>query len=176
MTQPKFAPIPLEDEVRPGYRLGVPAPWTAVRPGELVEVRPSRGAQPVATRRGRGSPGPDAGYAMRLAERVAERIVLAKGEHAEDVLAGAVAIAMRRAAIFGRAPVRADLEVALGLFGFLGEAPAELVARRRTLFAGVDHDEWARRVLVDAVEEADLRRSPAEVAAGETARGDGPGH
>lgn len=174
MTQPKFAPIPLEDEVRPGYRLGVPAPWLPARPGELLEVRPRRGTETPAASRGRGSPGPDAGYAMRLAERLAGSVVLAKGEHLDDVLAGAVALAMRRAAVFGRAPVRADLEVALGLFGFLGEAPAEVVARRRALFAGVDHDEWALRSLVDAVEEAELRRTPTQAAA--SAGDAGAGH
>ena len=45
--------------------------------------------------------------------------MLEPGEHAEDVLAGAVAIALRRAAIFGRAPVTADIELALELFKYL---------------------------------------------------------
>jgi len=164
MTQPTFAPIPLEDEVRAAYRLGVPAAWVPARPGELLGAtrRSTVGGREQLTGArlpGAGSPGPDQGYALRLAERFASRLVLEEGERSEDVLAGAVAIALRRAALFGRAPVGADLEVALGLFGFLGSAPAALVARRKAVFAGLGHDEWRRRALVHGIDEAALRLS-----------------
>lgn len=164
MTQPKFAPIPIEDEVRPARRLGPAAPWRPSRPGELVTSRPDRLAQ-AAPGRGRGAPGPDQGYALRLAERFADRLVLGPGERAEDVLAGAVALAMRRAALFGRAPVVADLEVALCLFGYLAPAEAAVQERRRAGFAGLGHDEWRRRELANAVPEAALRVGPKEAAA-----------
>lgn len=166
MTQPTFSPIPVEDEVRPGYHLGPAFPWVADRPGELILGRreaPAPAEGPRAA--GRGVPGPDQGYALRLAERFEGRLVLEAGERAEDVLAGTVALAMRRAALFGRAPVATDLEIALGLFGFLAPAPAALVERRRALFGGLGHDEWRRRALANGVEDAALRRGAADAAA-----------
>ncbi len=163
MTQPKFAPILQEDEVRPAYRLGPPAPWRAARPGDLVPGRPA--AVP-----GGGSPGPDQGYALLLARRFADRLVLRPGERRDDVLAGAVAIALRRASLLGRAPVAADISLALDLFGFLAEAPAGLVAERARLFAGLAHDYSRLRALAASVPEASLRRAGRPVgAAGDAA-------
>jgi hypothetical protein len=162
MTQPKYAPILLEDEVRPTRRLGPAPTWVPRRPAELVQERPGVFERPLA---GRGSPGPDQGYALRLAERVAGRLVLEEGEQLDDVLAGGLALAMRRAALFGRAPVAGDLEVAFGLFGFFGRAPEALVAMRKERFFGVSHDEWRRRRLANDVSEDDLRRSPSDASA-----------
>ncbi len=159
MTQPKFAPIARESEVRPLARLAPPAPW---RPHRPAETRPG----PAAHQRRGGVPGPDQGYALRLARRFAERLVLAPGEHADDVLAGAVAIALKRAARYGRAPVGSDIECALELFGFLGGAPGELVAFRTPRFSGVHHDDWALRALTDLVPADALACSPAEAHAG----------
>jgi len=101
----------------------------ADRPGEVV------GAAPVAGP-GLGNQGPDQGYALKLAERFAGRLMLAPGEREDDALAGCVAVALRRASMFGRAPVVHDLRLALEMFGFLGDADAELVAWRRDRFAG----------------------------------------
>ncbi|HVC26053.1 MAG TPA: hypothetical protein VND23_09865 [Acidimicrobiales bacterium] len=156
MTQPKFAPIAAEDEVRPAYRLAPPAPWRAGRPADLVPGAP-------ATIAGGGVPGPDQGYALRLAELFAPRLVLAAGEHGSDVLAAAVAIALRRASSYGRAPVGADLELALELYGLLGDAPEDLVARRGTVLAGAGHDYARRRSIVASIPETTLRMSPAAV-------------
>ena len=85
---------------------------------------------------GLGCQGPDQGYALKLAERFRDRLVLMPGEHPDDVLAGCCAIALRRASLFGRAPVVYDLTLALDLFGYLSEAAADLVAKRRKQFAG----------------------------------------
>lgn len=164
MTQPKYAPIPLEDEVRPAHKLGPAVPWRPDRPAEVVTSRPGRDPH-GSPGRGQGTPGPDQGYALRLAARFAGRLELGPGEHAEDVLAGAVAVAMRRAALFGRAPVAADLEVALALFRFLQPADAAVQAARRVRFAGIGHDEWRRRELANGVPEAALRLDPAGAAA-----------
>ena len=158
MTQPKYAPIPLEDEVRAGYRLAAPRPW---RPGRPADFRPGR----RVALDGGGTPGPDQGYALRLARRFRARLVLTPGEHTDDVLTGAVVLAMRRAASVGRAPVAADIEVALLLFGYLADAPAELVAVRKRLFGGAAHDYWDQRALAAAVVDDALRRSPAELRA-----------
>ncbi|MFZ0060020.1 MAG: hypothetical protein ACLQAN_06570 [Acidimicrobiales bacterium] len=155
MTQPRFAPIAIEDEVRPGYRLGPPRPWTANRPADFRAGPPPAG-------RGTGTAGPDQGFALLLAERLADRLVLSPGERREDVLGGAVGIALRRAALFGRAPVLADVELALAIFGYLAPAPPELVEFRHGLFDGVSRDYWAQRELAHQIPESTLRlASPA---------------
>lgn len=166
MTQPKFAPIPFEDEVRPAHKLGPALPWRPDRPAEVVTGRSGRGPHGPhgSPGRGQGAPGPDQGYALRLAARFAGRLELGPGEHADDVLAGAVAVAMRRAALFGRAPVAADLEVALALFRFLQPVDPAVQSARRAHFAGIGHDEWRRRELANGVAEAALRMDPAGAA------------
>lgn len=156
MTQPKFAPIAQEDEVRPAYRLEPPAPWRASRP---AEIRPASSP----TIRGGGVPGPDQGYALRLAERFEGALVLEPGEHAEDVLAAAVAIGLRRAASFGRAPVSDDIELPLVLFGYLAPASPDEVERRRPLVAGASHDYVRLRSIVESIPKATLRSTLAGV-------------
>jgi hypothetical protein len=156
MTQPRFAPIALADEVRPGYRLGPPRPWAADRPADFR-------AGPPASGHGTGTTGPDQGFALLLAKRLVDRLVLTPGERPEDVLAGAASIALRRASLFGRAPVLADLEIVLAIFGYLAPAPPELVEFRRRLFAGVSHDYWAERALAHQVPEKTLRRAVGEI-------------
>ena len=133
--------------------------WLADRPGEVV------GGEPVAGP-GLGNQGPDQGYALKLAERFAGQLVLAAGEREDDALAGCVAVALRRASMFGRAPVMHDLRLALELFGFLGEADADLVAWRRNQFAGAasHHGYHVKLRLADLVPAETLRRTPAAVA------------
>ena len=137
-----------------------PRPWMADRPAELTDGQPS-GA-------GLGVPGPDQGFALRLARRFESRLLLDAGEQADDVIAGCVGVALKRAALFGRAPVSADLEVAFRVFGFLPPAPDEsLVARRKELFAGVGHPHHyaEARALVGLVPESVLRMPPGEIEA-----------
>lgn len=159
MTQPKFAPIAIEDEVRAAYRLAPPDPWRPRRPADLPAGRRE-------TVRGGGVPGPDQGYALHLAERLAGRLELGPGEHAEDALAAAVAVALRRAALFGRAPVSGDVELALELFGCLSGAPEDLAAYRRATLSGAAHDYAAQRAIAASVPEETLRSTPAAVRAG----------
>jgi hypothetical protein len=131
----------------------------ADRPAEIA------GRQPLGPRL--GDPGPDQGFAIKLARQVRGRLVLTSAESEDDALAGTVAIAMRRSALFGRAPSIHDITVALTLWGFLSEAPAELVALRAQVFAAVasTHHYMERRAIVDAVPEDVLRLDPASVAA-----------
>ncbi len=132
----------------------------ADRPGEVVGTEPTAGP-------GLGNQGPDQGYALKLAERFTGRLMLAAGEQEDDALAGCVAVALRRASMFGRAPVMHDLRVALELFGFLDEAAdAELVAWRRDQFAGAagHHGYHVKLRLADLVPEEALRLTPAAVA------------
>ena len=81
---------------------------------------------------------------------------------------------MRRASMFGRAPVIHDLRIAFTIWGFLDAAPpAELVDLRRPAFEGVAnslHHYDARRALVDSVPEATLRQTLDQVRAAYPAR------
>jgi hypothetical protein len=93
---------------------------------------------------------------------------LQPGESADDALRGATLIGLRRASLFGRAPVIHDLRLALTIWGFLDpDAPADLVATRRRLFEGianVAHHYAEGRAIADMVPEATLRRSLDDVA------------
>ena len=157
MTQPSFVPIAEGDQVRPALRLQAPGHWTPSRPADL---RPP--GQP--TGRGFGKPGPDQGFALHLARRFEERLRLAAGESAEDVVVGTALLATRRAGLAGRAPCAHDVNVALSLFGFLADAPADLVAERRMRFRSAAHEYTAQRRLVDSVPEEALRLSPERAA------------
>ncbi len=157
MAQPNYVPISEADQVRPSYELSVPGIWTQSRPSEL------RGpGQPSGTTL--GSPGPDQGYALKLARRFEDRLVVAPGETVEDAIAGCTAVAMRRSARFGRAPTVHDLAFAFTLWGFLGGAPSDLVEARAPLFRSAAHHYLARRAIADAVREESLRLTPEGVA------------
>lgn len=155
MAAPDYVPVAHGD--RPRQALDTPGHggWTATRPADLTDRQPS----------GRlfGKQGPDQGYAMTLVERFHGRLVLTDGEDAHDAEAGCVGVAMARASLFGRAPVVYDLDLAFGLFGFLDQAPADLVEFRRPLFAGASHHYWDQRDIVDLVPESTLRLTPAAV-------------
>jgi hypothetical protein len=92
-------------------------------------------------------------------------VQLAEHEHLDDAIAGCVAVGLKRAARFGRAPVVYDMELAYTVWGFLGAAPNDLIAFRRSLFLGAHHDYWSQRAIADRVREETLRLTPAEVAA-----------
>jgi hypothetical protein len=157
VTQPSFVPIGEADQVRPAYQLRVPNIWTQSRPSELKSaVRP--------TGRRLGSPGPDQGFALKLAHRFVDRLTLASGESAEDAVAGCTAVAMRRCATFGRAPAIYDLSFAFTLWGFLGGAPDDLVEFRGPLFRSASHHYLAQRAIADSVAEDTLRLTPEAVA------------
>jgi hypothetical protein len=156
MTQPTFVPIAEADQVRPALHLHVPGPWTTTRPAELVVP---------AVRRDRsvGTPGPDSGFALRLAKRFEHELVLDEGESEHDVVLGAALVGSKRAALFGRAPSIYDVRFALNLWSFLdADTPAGLRASRRALFSSISHDYVAQRHLVDTIPEEVLRLSPEE--------------
>ncbi len=153
MTQPTFVPIAEADQVRPARHLHVPGPWTASRPAEAVGPVRLRG-------RSVGTPGPDQGFALRLARRFDHELQLGEGESAHDALTGVALIASKRAALFGRAPSIHDVRLALSLWGLLDAVPPELQERRRAAFSSVAHDYVAQRALVDAVPEEILRLTP----------------
>jgi hypothetical protein len=160
MAAPQYVPVPPTDRPR-GYASPdhVPAPWRADRPGEIA------GPQPEGERL--GYQGPDQGYALVLANRLRDRLQVQPGESVDDAVQGCLLVALRRASLFGRAPVIHDLTVAFTVWGFLdASAPAELVEQRRAMFAGVAntaHHYLEGRAIVDQVPEATLRLTHGQV-------------
>ncbi len=155
MAAPDYVPVAQGD--RPRKALGTPGHdgWTATRPGDLPDRQPTGDYF--------GNQGPDQGYAMLLAERFDDRLLLTEGEDSHDVMAGCLGVALARASLFGRAPVIYDLEFAFGLWGYLDTPAVELVAYRRPLFAGASHHYWDQREIVDLVPEPTLWLAPTEV-------------
>jgi hypothetical protein len=157
MTQPSFVPIVDADQVRPAYRLRTPGDWRSVRVAEITGPEHPHGRE-------FGVPGPDQGYALLLAHRLFEdRLELTDGITAEDALVGCAAVGSARAALYGRAPVAKDIELALALFGFLGGAPEELVGWRAPLFVAASHHYHQQRRIVAAVPAETMRLTPADV-------------
>lgn len=158
MAAPEYVPV---DRTRPirGYQSPPrrDGSWLADRPGEL------RTGQPHGERL--GNQGPDQGYVLSLARRFEGKLTLTAGEHERDALAGAVAVALKRASLFGRAPVVHDLTVALTIWGFLGDAPTDLVSLRKPLFEEVAHPHHyaEQRRIADLVPDDVLRQTPAQV-------------
>ena len=153
MPQPEYVPVRAADEVRPVERLPAPRGWKADRPGDQSSAGPGRYM---------GVPGPDQGYALRLARQFHGLLALAEGEHEEDAIAGCLGVALKRASLFGRAPVVHDLELAFVLFGYAQDSPADLVDYRVPLFRGAAHDYWDQRAITDLVPEATLHFSAEE--------------
>jgi hypothetical protein len=157
MTQPSYVPIGEADQVRPAYRLRTPADWRQDRVAELLSPVHPKG-------RDLGVPGPDQGYALLVAhELFSDRLELTAGITTEDALVGGAAVAGSRSALFGRAPVGKDVELALVLFGFLGSAPPDLVAWRAPLFQAAAHHYRQQRRIVETVPESTLRLTPDQV-------------
>lgn len=154
MTQPSYVPIVEADQVRGAYRLRTPDDWHQDRVAELRNPEHPHGP-------GLGVPGPDQGYGLLIAKELFEkRLELTPGITAEDALAGAAAVGSARAALFGRAPVGKDIELALVLFGFLGDAPQDLLSWRSPLFQAAAHHYEQQRHIVAAVPESTLRLAP----------------
>jgi hypothetical protein len=152
-VSPELPDLPRQEtNLAPGVHLPAAKGWRADRPGDLVA------GQPTGTLLGR--PGPNVGYALTLAGRLADRISPAPHESGHDALAVIAELGMKRAASFGRAPTMADVEVAATLLGYLGEVDRGFAEWRASAVHGADHDYGVRRALVDAVPDAVLRMPP----------------
>jgi hypothetical protein len=143
-----------QQNLPPGVSLPPARDWRADRPGDLQ-------AAPGDTAHGEGAlmgrPGPNVGYAYTLAARARSRLRLSSHEHAEDVIAVLAEIAGKRAALFGRAPVIGDIDIAVELLGYDGTADESFSDFRSRLVLDAAHHYNSRRALVDAVPEDLLR-------------------
>ncbi len=155
MSAPKFVPAKAV-RATPAVYASPPS-----RPGGWRADRPGDGGLRKGTRL--GAQGPDQGYALTLADFVRDELTLTGDEKWEDVRTLIAAVGMRRASIFGRAPVIHDLRLAAGLFGYdLADAPGELVDYRRDAAsdtAHVHHYDHLRDV-VDRIDDDTLRLTP----------------
>jgi hypothetical protein len=158
-----FVPERIEDEPRqepnlpPGVKMPAARQWLADRPGDLPAGQP--------TGKLLGSPGPNVGYALTLAHRVRDQFVLAPHEHLDDAMDVVAEVAMRRAAIFGRAPVMRDVEFGMQIMGYRGDADPGFVTWRVRAVHGAHHDYYERRALVDAIPVDILRLVPSALPA-----------
>jgi hypothetical protein len=150
-----FVPEVLDEEPRqepnlaPGSHMPASGSWRADRPGDLGALQP-KGAL-------LGSPGPNVGYALTLANRARDRIRLEAHESMDDAVEVIAAVAMKRAATFGRAPTINDVDFALELLGYLGEAPDDMKAWRPDVVREAAHDYVVRRAVVDTISSGLLR-------------------
>jgi hypothetical protein len=158
-----FVPERLEDEPRqepnlpPGVKMPAARQWVANRPGDLPAGQPMGKLL--------GSPGPNVGYALTLANRVRDQLTLAPHEHRDDAIAVVADIAMRRAALFGRAPVMPDVDFAIQILAYRGDADPDFVTWRVRAVHGTHHDYYERRSLVDAISVDVLRLVPSALPA-----------
>jgi hypothetical protein len=160
MAVDPYVPTRPEDAPRRSIAIPPAVGWKAVRPGDL-DPAAGPGCKGVLF----GTPGPDSGYALTLAEWFGDRITAVAPETIHDAEALAAHVAMRRGALFGRAPVRTDVALGLTLFGWLGDAPADLVEWRRLAVVGVGHDYARRTGLVEAIPEWVVRQTPDQIRA-----------
>lgn len=154
MAAPEYVPNSLAQQPRKGLPIPPARAWRPDRPGDLAARQPSGATL--------GNPGPDQGYGLLLAKRFRDRLEVSEHESVADVEAGCLGVGLRRASLFGRAPVIHDFTVAYTIWGFLGGAPGELVDHRRPLFEEAAHHYWDQRHIVDQVPEATLRLLPAQ--------------
>jgi hypothetical protein len=156
MAQPDYVPLQTADRVRRDEKMPAPDGWKADRPGDHILP-----GQPMGTHL--GTPAPDAGYGLKLANRLADKLRPSEGISNDDVIAGILGVGLKRAGVFGRAPVQQDFELAATIWGFLGQAPADLVTFRKPLFSSCSHNYWDTRDIADKVPEATLRMTLAQV-------------
>lgn len=161
MPTDPYVPITLDEEPRqetnlaPGSHMPPSGSWLADRPGDLGAIQP-KGAL-------LGSPGPNVGYGLTLAERARDRLDLEPHEDADDAIAVIAEIAMKRASTFGRAPTVNDVEFATELLGYQGDVPDDVREWRPNVVRAAAHDYVVRRAVVDTVSSGLLRLPIAEL-------------
>jgi hypothetical protein len=133
--------------------------FAGIPPARPSLVRPAAGRRPPRAP-GFGLPCPDAGYALLLAHRTVDRVVLEPVERRDDAVSAIGTIAIRRAAVLGRAPCIRDVAVALRLLAYDGDEPSEFTGWRARQLAGIAHDPGLQQRLADAAMPAIESRDP----------------
>ena len=116
MAAPRYAPEFTAGQT-PAYESPqyVPGSWQPGRKGEID------GRQPAGKRL--GYQGPDQGFVLKIAAALRGEIRVQAGESIDDAIRGSINIALRRASLYGRAPVVHDLRLALTIWGWLDPNP-----------------------------------------------------
>jgi hypothetical protein len=154
-VEPSDAPRQAQN-LAPGVSLPPAGHWKADRPGDL------HGGQPHGELL--GSPGPNIGYALGLVRRVQDRFALAPNEHLVDAAAVAGALAMKRAASYGRAPVSTDVDCAALVLGYQGGCAPDFAEWRAVAIDGAEHEYPRRQTFCDAASLDALRLAPQALA------------
>ena len=145
-----------QQNLPPGVALPPAGDWRSDRPGDLAAEQPEG---PLL-----GRPGPNVGYAYTLVQRVKDRLRLGPYEHAHDALAVVAEVAGKRAALYGRAPVIGDVELAIAILGYDGTAGDAFVTARTAAVHDAGHSYPRRRAMVDSVPDELLRQRPQQAA------------
>jgi hypothetical protein len=141
MAQPSFSPVTIKDKVGHYHPLENPERMSFSRPAEL------RGQNPSPIPALSGNPGPDQGYALKLANELINQLNIKTEQNVADVKYALVIFALKRASLFGRAPVKKDLECGAFLLGYLSEdLEPDFIKKRSELIKGLAHNyEYQRR-------------------------------
>jgi hypothetical protein len=125
-------PLGFEDLPRPTPKPAAPRRWSPTRPGEVgsPDEMPWGGSF--------GTPGPDIGFAIRIART---RGIPGPEKRRADAEAAIVAVMAARASAVGRAPTSPDFDVAVGLLGLESDAGFAVLD-------GIAHDSKRLRSLV----------------------------
>jgi hypothetical protein len=146
-----------QQNLPPGLALPPAGDWRSDRPGDLGPEQPEGALL--------GRPGPNVGYAYTLAQRAKDRLRLGPFEHVNDALAVLAEVAGKRAALYGRAPVIGDIDLAIAILGYDGTAGDGFVAARTAAVHDASHSYYRRRAMVDSVPDELLRQRPQQAAA-----------
>ncbi|MFN8015481.1 MAG: hypothetical protein U0R17_02580 [Acidimicrobiia bacterium] len=145
-----------EQNMPEGIETPAPESWLATRPGDDI-------SNSNFTNSYRGYSGPNIGYALKLVKLVLDDLVILKSENKHDVEALLSEIAMRRAAHFGRAPIKDDVIFAANILGYLEEPSQGEEKWRPILVHDCAHDEHRRRKIVNSVPDVIIEGKHGEV-------------
>ena len=140
MAQQPNIELPISELQRRTPGIGPERPWTPNRPGELTGTgMPWGGAF--------GTPGPDSGYAMKLA---ADReLILADHEHRADADAAVAAVAAARSSLIRRGPTKGDVDAAIVILGY--DTESDFGPVRAAAIGGSAHDPLRIRRLIAGI-------------------------
>lgn len=144
-VSPKRIDTPRHEQNMPeGVDTPVPQAWIGNRPGDdLLQKKDNELLL--------GNPGPNIGYALKIVNNEFDTLYLVEHENEHDVVALLAEIAMRRASVFGRAPVKADVVLAAHILSYDVEPTQGEEKWRPQLIHNCSHDEHRRRQIVNSV-------------------------